>query len=84
MQIHPALSNSPTIEEDVRNLDFSVKFPDFYPLAVNSKSYKTNSVGAKENMPVCARLGPGPLLAHFGLENLNLTFSAMALIPATH
>lgn len=53
------LVNSPMIEEDVRNLDFGVKSPDFYRLAVNSESYKTNSVGAKENMPVCAQLGPG-------------------------
>ena len=49
-------------------MDFGVKFPDFYLLAMNSEVYKT-LWGPKKTCQ-------GLLLANFGLENL-LTFSGV-------
>lgn len=71
--MHSTWSSSPMVGE-VKNLDFGVKFPDFYLLAMNSKVYET-LWGPKKTCQ-------GLQLANFGLENL-LTFSAVVHLRYT-
>ena len=71
--MHSMWSSSPLVGE-VKNLDFGVKFPDFYLLAMNSKVYET-LWGSKKTCQ-------GLVLASFGLKNL-LTLSAVVRLRYT-